>query len=210
MSESIPSIFKKDRREQFDLFHDRIDLLITKNDRFDRNTDDQIPNSESVWVHFNGDLSELFTNSCIFGGKFSQHFLAQNWADSSSHSLSISTFSPDTQRIQNRVRKAVCFFNKCNNDLTRYKSLGSDCETANKFHYRPVKKTRSRLFCPKKRSLCAGSPRTTQPGWWWGTAAPPRRTPAAQAAPPYSFFLLKGTVSRDFPTFPEPLMNTEY
>ena len=72
----------------------------------------------------------------IFGGKFSQHFLAQNWADSSSHSLSISTFSPDTQRIQNRVRKAVCFFNKCNNDLTRYKSLGSDCETANKFHDR--------------------------------------------------------------------------
>ena len=126
----------------------------------------------------------------IFGGKFSQHFLAQNWADSSSHSLSISTFSPDTQRIQNRVRKAVCFFNKCNNDLTRYKSLGSDCMTANKFHYRPVKKSRSWLFCQKKRSLCAGSPRTTQPGWWWGTAAPLRRTPATQAAPPYSFFYL--------------------
>ena len=33
VSESIPSIFKKDRRERFNLFHDRINLSITKNER---------------------------------------------------------------------------------------------------------------------------------------------------------------------------------
>ena len=44
VSESIPSIFKKDRRDRFDLFHDWIDLTITKNDRYERKTDDRIPN----------------------------------------------------------------------------------------------------------------------------------------------------------------------
>ena len=44
MIESIISIFKKDRRKLFDLFHDRIYLSITKNDRFDRKSDDWIPN----------------------------------------------------------------------------------------------------------------------------------------------------------------------
>ena len=48
MSEVIPSIFYKDRRERFDLFHDRIDLSITKNERFDRKTYDRILNPVAV------------------------------------------------------------------------------------------------------------------------------------------------------------------
>ena len=46
VSKSIPSIFKKDWRERFDLFHNQIDLLITKNDWFDQKTADQIPHPD--------------------------------------------------------------------------------------------------------------------------------------------------------------------
>ena len=48
MSESIPSIFTKDQRERFDLFHNRIDLSITKNEWFDWKTNGRISNPEST------------------------------------------------------------------------------------------------------------------------------------------------------------------
>ena len=48
MSKLIPSIFKTERLERFALFHERIALLITKNERFARTTGDRIPNPECV------------------------------------------------------------------------------------------------------------------------------------------------------------------
>ena len=52
VSESISSIFKKERREWIILFHERIALLITKNEQFDLMiwSDDRIPNPDS---HYN-------------------------------------------------------------------------------------------------------------------------------------------------------------
>ena len=44
VSKSIPSIFCKDRQERFDLFHDQIDLSITKKRAIRSKTDAQIPN----------------------------------------------------------------------------------------------------------------------------------------------------------------------
>ena len=48
MSKLIPWIFKTERLERFALFHERIALLITKNERFARTTGDRIPNPECV------------------------------------------------------------------------------------------------------------------------------------------------------------------
>ena len=52
VSESISSIFKKERREWIILFHERIALLITKNEQFDLMiwSDYRIPNPDS---HYN-------------------------------------------------------------------------------------------------------------------------------------------------------------
>ena len=52
VSESISSIFKKERREWIILFHERIALLITKNEQFELMiwSDDRIPNPDS---HYN-------------------------------------------------------------------------------------------------------------------------------------------------------------
>ena len=44
VSESEPSLFKKDQLERLDLFHDQINLSITKNEPFDQKTDDRILN----------------------------------------------------------------------------------------------------------------------------------------------------------------------
>ena len=59
MSESIPLTFKKDCQEQFELFHDQIDLSNTKNNRLDQKTVDQIPNPDhsTSWQGWELDLS---------------------------------------------------------------------------------------------------------------------------------------------------------
>ena len=44
VSESIPSIFKKEPRERLTLFHKQFTLSITKNEQFTWKTDDRIPN----------------------------------------------------------------------------------------------------------------------------------------------------------------------
>ena len=56
VSESISSIFKKERREWIILFHERIALLITKNEQFDLMiwSDDRSPNPDS---HYNKNVS---------------------------------------------------------------------------------------------------------------------------------------------------------
>ena len=62
-SESIPLTFKKDCQEQFELFHDQIDLSNTKNNRLDRKTVDQIPNPDhsTSWQGWELDLSMFWS-----------------------------------------------------------------------------------------------------------------------------------------------------
>ena len=44
VSDSLTSLFTKERQEQFPFFEERIALLLTKNERIARKTDEQISN----------------------------------------------------------------------------------------------------------------------------------------------------------------------